>query len=80
MKTINDNEKLDYVISRPANWITKNTDTQENVKRRLELQREVGVIPPFINGKIMPQLRKKKRRKLTSSIYEENCHLKPAAI
>ena len=80
MNNVNDNEKQDDVISRTVIGITKNTDIQENVKRRLELQREVGIIASFVNGKSMLQLRKEKRRKRTSSIYEKNCHLKPAAI
>ena len=40
----------------------------------------MGVITPFVNGKCMSQLRKEKRIKCKTSIYKENCHLKPAAI
>ena len=40
MKNVNDKEKQDDVISRTAIGITNYTDIQDNVKLRLELQRE----------------------------------------
>ena len=52
MNNVNDNEKQDDFISRTAIEITKNTDIQDNFKLRLELQREVGVITPFVNGNV----------------------------
>ena len=80
MAEVNDDDQQDDVIARTAIDMTKNTEIQGNVKRRLELQREVGVITPIVNGKSMSQLRKEKRKQRKTSIYEESCHLKPAAI
>ena len=80
MAEVNDDDQQDDVIARTAIDMTKNTEIQGNVKRRLELQREVGVITPFVNGKSMSQLRKEKRKQRKTSIYEESCHLKHAAI
>ena len=80
MAMVDDDETKDDIIARTAMDMTQNTEMQDNVKRRLELQREVGVITPFVNGKSMSQLRTEKRQKRSKSIYEENCHLKPAAI
>ena len=82
MNNVNDSEKKDDVIYRTTIGITKDTDIQDNVKHWLELQIEVGIIAHVVNGKSMLQiqLRKEKRWKRTSSIYEENFHLKPATI
>ena len=55
--------------------MTKNVDMQDNVKRRLELQQEVGVLTPFVNGKSMSEMRKEKRQKRNVSVHKENCHL-----
>ena len=63
------------VLSKRAIDLTKTIDMQDNVKRRLGLQREVGVITPFVNGKSMSELRKEKRQKRNVSIHKENCHL-----
>ena len=48
---------------------------QNNVKRHLELQREVRVVNSFINGKSMSELRKEKIQKRNVSVHKKNCHL-----
>ena len=53
---------------------------RSEIKSRLELQREVGVITPFVHGKRMSQLRNTKREKRKASMHEYDYHLKPAAI
>ena len=63
------------VLSKSAIDLTKSVDMQDNVKRRLELQREVGELTPFVNGKSMSEMRKEKRQKRNVSIHKENCHL-----
>ena len=62
-------------VSKRAIDLTKSVDMQDNVKRRLELQQEVGVLTPFVNGKSMSEMRKEKRQKRNVSIHKENCHL-----
>ena len=51
------------LITRTAIDLTKNTLMQENVKQRLELQREIRNITHFVNGKSMSQLYLDKRKK-----------------
>ena len=48
---------------------------QNNVKRHLELQREVRVVNSFINGKSMSELHKEKRQKRNFPVHKENYHL-----
>ena len=75
-----DDKDHDDVITKTAIDLTQDSAMHNDVKCRLELQREVGVITPFVHGKNMSQLCKEKREKRKASVHEENCHLKPAAI
>ena len=49
--------------------ITQNTEIQDNAKRQLELQRDVGLITPFVNGKSMSQLCNIRKSKKSDATY-----------
>ena len=51
-----DEKNQDDAITKTAIDLTQNTAIHNITKRRLELQREVGLITPFVHGKSMLQV------------------------
>ena len=63
LKCIKYRDGNDNAVSKIAMDLTKDTLMQKNVKQRLVLQREIGNITSFVNGKSMSQLRSDKNKK-----------------
>ena len=81
MVTILDDEKINgNTLAKTTIDLTKNIGIQDNGKHHLELQREVGAISPYMNGKNIDTLRQEKRKKRHTSPCKENCHLKPSVV
>ena len=63
LKSIDYKDRKDDLIPKIAIGLTKNVLMQDNFIQKLELQREIRNITPFINGKNMSQLRSDKKKK-----------------
>ena len=68
------------VLDKAAIDLTKKSEIQENVRQRLELQREFWPLTTFVNGKSVAQLRSEKWKKRKMSQFAENCRLKSLLI
>lgn len=71
----NDALSLDDAMAITACDIMKNKKMQEDVKKRLELQRSMGPLTTYVEGKSIAQLRTEKKRRRMISPHKAHCHL-----
>ena len=71
----NDALSLDDAMAITACDIMKNKKMQEDVKKRLELQRSMGPLTTYVEGKSIAQLRNEKKKRRTISPHKAHCHL-----